>query len=194
MPSVCFTGHRKLADQYYNRYNPSVEWQTLATFLDEVVRSLIYNYHVDLFITGLAIGVDMLAGECVQRVRISLTEPNAVPTPGPPTQIKLVGAMPFPSQAGKWPQPTRDHFTSVYNMCDEVVAVSQDPYSPAKMQIRNEWMVDRATYVIAIWNGIESGGTWNCIRYAYKCSKPVLWISPTNAGWTASWMNTGDPS
>lgn len=188
MPSICFTGHRKLAGQYYSRYNPSVEWQTLATFLDDVIRSLIYTYHVNSFITGLAIGVDMLAGECVHRVRCSLVSPASYT---PPPTIKLTGAMPFPSQAGKWPQPTRDHFMSVYNMCDEVVAVSQDPYSPAKMQIRNEWMVDRATYVVAIWNGAEKGGTWNCINYAKKCKKPVLWISPTSSGWNASWL-TGE--
>jgi uncharacterized phage-like protein YoqJ len=45
------------------------------------------------------------------------------------------------------------------------------------MQIRNEWMVDRADQVIAIWDG-TSGGTANCVEYATKMNKPILRIDP----------------
>lgn len=40
-------------------------------------------------------------------------------------------------------------------------------YSKAGFQIRNEWMVDRAARVIAVYNG-EPGGTRNTIEYANK--------------------------
>jgi uncharacterized phage-like protein YoqJ len=48
------------------------------------------------------------------------------------------------------------------------------------MQIRNEWMVDNAHIVLALWDG-SSGGTGNCIKYANRKSvnKPIinLWSS-----------------
>lgn len=46
-------------------------------------------------------------------------------------------------------------------------------------QRRNEWMVDRADCVLAIWDGSE-GGTANCVRYADKSGKPVTIIDPVD--------------
>lgn len=40
------------------------------------------------------------------------------------------------------------------------------------MQSRNEWMVNRSNIVIALWDGSEKGGTYNCLKYAK--SKIVL--------------------
>ena len=39
-------------------------------------------------------------------------------------------------------------------------------------QKRNEWMVDNATNILAYWDGVEKGGTWNCIKYA-RGKKPI---------------------
>jgi len=177
MPSACFTGHRKLAGEYYNRFNPSTEWVTLKNHLSLIVKSFIHDHQVDHFITGLAIGVDMLGAESVALVR-SFGGP----------EVKLTGAMPFPSQPSRWPQPTRDHWDNVCGLCNEVVSVSADPYHPSKMQTRNEWMVDRSTYVIAIWDGVSTGGTQNCMNYAKTQGKPILLVQPMDAGWQHAWV------
>jgi len=180
MPTACFTGHRKINSQYYNRINPSPDWLSLKNYLNKVVTSLIKDHSVDHFITGLAIGVDMLGAESVAICRAF--------TPGP---VKLTGAMPFPSQGSRWPEPTRNHWENTKGLCNELVSVSPDPYHPSKMQIRNEWMVDRSDYVIAIWNGIEKGGTWNCITYAKATGKPVLWIQQDGINWNNGWITGG---
>ena len=177
MPTACFTGHRQLAGKYYNRANPSTEWLTLKNYVNDVVRSLIHDHKVNHFISGLAIGLDMLGAESVALVRAF----------GGP-EVKLTGAMPFPSQPSRWPKPTRDHWNDICDICNEVVSVSTDPYSPQKMQIRNEWMVDRSDYVIAIWDGISKGGTQNCMNYAKAQGKHVLLIQPLGANWGHAWM------
>jgi len=189
MATACFTGHRQLNGQYYNRNNPSTEWVMLKNYLNTVLMGLMTQHNcihtgpatqcncVNHFISGLAIGVDMLAAECVAHTR------TLVKTP-----IILTGAMPFPSQPSKWPQHSQDHFQYICALCNEVVTVSPDPYHPSKMQIRNEWMVDRSNYVIAIWNGIEKGGTWNCISYTRSAGKPVLWIELNGTQWRNSWI------
>jgi len=45
-------------------------------------------------------------------------------------------------------------------------------------QKRNKWMVDNAEATIAVWDGVEKGGTWNCIKYAWEKNVPVLVIDP----------------
>jgi len=177
MPTACFTGHRKLAGEYYNRHNPSTEWHTLHGHLAGVVQSLIMDHKIGHFISGLAIGVDMLGAECVDYVRDNLQ-----------MQVELTGAMPFPSQPSRWPKPTRDHFDHICSLCNEVLCVSADPYSPDKMQIRNIWMVDQSDYVIAIWDGMSKGGTWNCINYAKSQGKPILLIQPMGVAWQHAWI------
>jgi uncharacterized phage-like protein YoqJ len=44
-------------------------------------------------------------------------------------------------------------------------------------QKRNEWMVDRADTVFAIWDG-SPGGTANCVKYAVKQEKRILLYDP----------------
>ena len=46
-------------------------------------------------------------------------------------------------------------------------------YSKACFQIRNEWMVNHSSCVIAVYNG-ETGGTRNTIAYANKNKVEVL--------------------
>ena len=179
MPTACFTGHRKINGQFYNRLNPTPEWQTLRTYLDAVNLQLVQEANVDHFISGLAIGVDMLAAESVLHVRGLITD----------RVVRLTGAVPFPSQANRWPEPSRQQWAEICGMCNAVVNVSQDPYSPAKMQVRNEWMVDRSDYVIAVWNGMKSGGTWNCITYAHSLGRPVLYVQYVGGvNWSANWV------
>jgi uncharacterized phage-like protein YoqJ len=179
MATACFTGHRKLGEAYYNSNSPSTEWHTLRQYMDQVVKDMIdAPYNVDHFISGLAIGVDLLAAESVAYVRVFAKG----------KVVKLTGAMPFPSQPNKWPESTRQHWHNVCQLCNEVVSVSADPYSPQKMQVRNEWMVDLSDYVIAVWNGEKSGGTWNCMSYALGKNKSVLAIQPIGAGWSCGWI------
>ena len=50
-------------------------------------------------------------------------------------------------------------------------------YKPYLMQVRNEYMVNLADKVIAVWDG-TSGGTGNCVAYAEKKKKEIIRITP----------------
>ena len=50
-----------------------------------------------------------------------------------------------------------------------------DGYTSFAYQKRNEWMVDRSSRVIAVYNG-EAGGTRNTIRYAEKKGVPIVFL------------------
>lgn len=51
-----------------------------------------------------------------------------------------------------------------------------DGYSKAAYAIRDKWMVDNATHVIAGYDGTAKGGTYITVDYALKQGKPVFFI------------------
>jgi uncharacterized phage-like protein YoqJ len=50
-------------------------------------------------------------------------------------------------------------------------------YSAAKMQIRNEYMVNACDKLIAVWDHTP-GGTENCVKYAQSINKDIIYIDP----------------
>jgi uncharacterized phage-like protein YoqJ len=157
-------------NQYYNASNITPAWHNEWKLLCKAVVEHNRKFEVNKFITGMAIGFDTMVADCIIAYRDAKI-----------LDITLTAALPFPSQPSKWPQASVARWQSILKQCDEVVTVSPDPYSPAKMQIRNKWMVDNSDYVIALWHGKQQGGTWNCMAYAYSRQKMVYTL---NDGWT----------
>ena len=58
--------------------------------------------------------------------------------------------------------------------CD-TVTVLQEQYTVDCMQIRNEYMVVKSDYVLAVWNG-KSSGTGKIIKYAAQKGIPVYYV------------------
>ncbi len=89
--------------------------------------------------------------------------------------IPLIAAIPFPNQPSRWPTQSVLTWSNIKQRATKVHIISQQ-YSIPAMQRRNEWMVDRADTIVALWNG-SPGGTANCLRYAVARNKPFdnLW-------------------
>ncbi|MGI5906839.1 MAG: SLOG family protein, partial [Candidatus Pararuminococcus gallinarum] len=75
-------------------------------------------------------------------------------------------ASPYEGFESRWSEDWKVRYNAVMEQADLVRYVCKG-YSRACFQIRNEWMVDRAARVIAVYNG-EPGGTRNTIEYANK--------------------------
>lgn len=93
------------------------------------------------------------------------------------TWTPLICAIPFDGQHRAWPEPAQRRYSEILLQAAEIVVVSPGGYSAAAMQRRNEWMVDRADGMLALWDG-SSGGTGNCLRYAWAIGKPVVNLWP----------------
>ena len=101
--------------------------------------------------------------------------------------IKLVAAVPFRGQEDAWSFPTRALYACLLNKCDEIVYTDEmggssklAGYDVSKLYARSKYMVQRADGVIAVWNGKESGGTYDAVRLAKTAGKPVAIIDPRN--------------
>lgn len=89
-----------------------------------------------------------------------------------------IAAVPFEGQESIWPETAQIAYRELLSKASEIVIVCEGGYAPWKMEKRNEWMVDRAVSgMLALWNGVQTGGTYNCIKYARKVGRPVhnLW-------------------
>lgn len=86
--------------------------------------------------------------------------------------IPVHAAVPFAGQESRWPLESQKNFKRILDQCETVTIVCKGAYSAAKMQTRNEWMVDKADRVCALWDG-SSGGTGNCVRYAESVNKHI---------------------
>ena len=109
---------------------------------------------------GMALGCDMYCAEAVIRLKKMHSD------------VTLQAAVPYRGQADNWNEYNRLRYDRIVDNCDEVTVLAES-YSPACMAIRNRFMVDNSSVLVACYDGM-SGGTWNTIRYAQKKDIEVI--------------------
>jgi uncharacterized phage-like protein YoqJ len=163
---MCFTGHRPPQLGGYKGPDAEKIQHNLFLHLVKIVDLCVKNGFVT-FISGGAQGTDQIGAEAVLYRKMN---PNF-------SHLQLVVARTYPGQFKVWPNYARERFFSIIRQANVVVDVSPDPHANWKMQIRNQWMVDRSELVVGVWDG-SKGGTWNCLKYAKDKKISVLLINP----------------
>lgn len=163
--TICFTGHRP-------KYLPwgTNETLSLCTHFKDIMRGILkkailngYQY----FISGIALGVDMICAEIVLELKIDF--PN----------ILLECAIPCIDQEKYWDTAQQVRYHKILQKADSVHYTSRKPYFYNCMQERNLYMLKKSDAVIAVSIG-KSGGTANAIRMAKILNKKVRIINPYN--------------
>lgn len=149
----CFTGHRP------EKLNASEE-EIKKSLTRAIENALAAGKRT--FITGMSRGTDIYAGELVLRYREF--DPS----------IYLVCALPYPDFEKRWSAHWQQRYHAILQKANFVKVVCPS-FSMSSYQIRNEWMVDRSSLVIAIFNG-ENGGTKNTISYSRMHKIEVVMI------------------
>ena len=141
----CFTGHRP--------HKLGVSEERAKELLSDAVDLMIEKGYTT-FISGMAQGIDMWAAEVVLSKRE--TNPN----------VFLVCASAYKGVENKWCEKDKELYSSIMNRADEVVCLCEH-YIPYCFNLRNNWMVNHSSMVIAAYND-EEGGTKNTIKYAIR--------------------------
>ena len=116
------------------------------------------------FISGGALGMDMFAAEAVLELRKRY--PN----------ITLEIAIPFDGQTNKWEQEYKNRAEIIRQEADVVTWVSHQ-YTSGCMFVRNRYMVDNSSILMAAFDG-QPGGTAMTVDYARRQSKQITIIRP----------------
>lgn len=148
--TVAFTGHRK--------YRGEAQ-QALA---DTVVA--LYNGGYTTFLSGMAVGFDMAAAECVLSLKERLKG------------IRLVAVVPFEGQEQRFSEEDKRRFEEILRRADERVVLSQI-YHKGVYTVRNDYLVSHSAVVVACYDG-SAGGTRYTVRRAEKTGREVINISP----------------
>lgn len=152
---IAFTGHRPNKLGGYKLPNPT--YIKVCSAIDAALQ----EFKPEKIISGMALGIDQWAANIAVKLN-----------------IPFIAAIPFAGQEGKWPESSQKTFHALLNKAAEQVIVSPGAYEVAKLQVRNEWMVDRCDLLIAVWDGTK-GGTGNCVEYAKSVNKDIFRIDPT---------------
>ena len=163
--TCCFTGHRPHRLPWLE-VDQDERCQHLRRELERQVE-LAYHQGYRHFISGMALGGDMLFCEAV------LKEKKQHP------EILLEAAIPFAGQADHWNATQQARYKNLLQQCDLETLVQQN-YTRGCMMRRNQYMVDRSTKLIALFDGNPGGGTYNTLLYAIRQALDVVQLDPVD--------------
>lgn len=150
---ACFTGHRP-----HKLHQPE---SVVIAALESKIREAIDDGFAT-FISGMAWGVDIWAAEIVLRLKAE----------GLP--IHLIAAVPYDGFEKSWGEDWKQRYYAVLSAADYVKYICAH-YNRGCYQIRNQWMVDRSSRLIAAYTG-EAGGTKNTVDYAARKGVPIVYV------------------
>lgn len=158
--TVAFTGHRPRRLGGFDLNNP-IKLKVKEELL-QVLRAL----NVTHAFSGMAQGFDTWAVEaCIDR------------------GLPYTAVIPFHGFEKMWPDQAQRDFHRLVAGSDSPPIYVSDPTTglnvPTMLQLRNERLVDLGDRLIACWDGVEEGGTWNTIRFARMMGTPITYID----GW-----------
>jgi len=153
---VAITGHRPQAIGGFNLPNP-----TYNHICQQLVK-LLLELKPEHCLTGMALGADQyFAAVCIK------------------LKLPYTACLPFEGQESAWPADSQKAYRLLRKLASKEVIVSSGGYSAAKMQVRNQYLVDNCDKLIAVFNPTNnSGGTYNCITYAKSVNRDIIYIDP----------------
>ena len=168
---VFFTGHRPPGLGGWDENNDTA--RDVKKWLYQAIERA-YQKGKRTFITGMAAGVDIWAGESVLALKDKYHD------------IRLIAAVPYAAQADRWAAFNKSRWQRLMQEADEVHTLFDNPEEGApkfewakRLDARNHWMVDSCPVGIAVClSTTKRGGTKNCLDYAVKQKRPVLVYQP----------------
>lgn len=156
--TCCFTGYRP-SKFPFTLNNSNKDYLNFENNLYKEIFSA-YSLGVKTFISGMAMGFDIIAAETVLSLR------NAKP------DVRLVCAIPFKAQAKDFSADWQQRYNDILKVADEIIYVCED-YNRGCYFKRNKYMVDNSDIVITWFDG-RTGGTANTIDYALRKGRAVI--------------------
>lgn len=146
MKSVCFSGHRIVP---FARQD-----EILQHLRNEITNS--YHQGYRNFYCGMAIGFDLLSAKAILSLKSELSE------------IKIIAVLPYREQNERWRAKDKEEYEAILKDVDDVIIVS-DHYHQQCFLRRNDYMVQRSSRLIALYDGKPKGGTF----YTYRKAKTM---------------------
>lgn len=178
MITISFTGHRyaRLGILYWSMPKNL----KLMLEISKTIKGIIAEHPNEAIhiITGGAVGVDTIAFHVAYKLKRQYSN------------IILEIAVPFRNQPKVWHEEEDiERYYEQLGQADIITYVDSleaykrseiaiGEYHSDKLQARNEYMMDKADIIIAVFDGKRTGGTFNAIQYVKEFNKQILRIDP----------------
>lgn len=146
--TCCFTGHRVLRKDFD------------VTVLEQAVNEAI-NGGYKTFLTGMANGFDRVCASVLTNLKNK-------------KNVEIIACVPCRDQDKFFTQKQKEEYDYFLKNADEVIYLSDEYYNGC-MQVRNRYMVDNSSLVIA-YSKTNFGGTFYTVSYAIKNNKKLVFI------------------
>ena len=166
---ISLTGHRPdkldgydLTSDYYKR---------LRQRLVHIIERSLAQYPVVECHSGMALGADTVWAEAIITCRDKYGK----------DRVPFIAEIPDYKQSGRWPQKSRDKWSELMQHADRV-----NQYAPQNkgksyayiLNQRNIGMITACDILIAIYDGVSSGGTANGVHDGRRMGKWIVTIPP----------------
>ncbi|MCR5803192.1 MAG: DUF1273 domain-containing protein [Clostridia bacterium] len=152
--TCCFTGHKP------EKIKEDID-VIKANLRKEIMKAIDLGY--DTFISGMADGVDVWAAETVLDIKKEKDD------------IKLICAVAYNGTEKNRTPEKQEKFHDILRRADGTEYMNRK-YAPWVFFARDEWMIDRASYVIAVFNGTR-GGTEHTLKYAAEKERKIVYVN-----------------
>lgn len=149
---IAGTGHRPSAIGGFDLPNP-----TYIHVCTKIEKNLL-ELKPDKVLSGMALGYD----QWIANIAIKL-------------KIPVIAVIPFIGQEKAWPKESQIIYNKLLDKCEDKLIICDGGYAAYKMQIRNEKMCDLCDILLACYIDNSKGGTYNCIQYAKKINKHIVY-------------------
>jgi len=149
--SVAFTGHRSIDKE---------KVQEVRALVRTKVR-LLYMLGFRYFVSGMALGFDMLAAEEVIKLKGELSG------------LRLVAVIPYKGQSDRWTFYQQQRYQRIMKEVDEEVILSEAYYNGCLLK-RNDYMLSKVSGIIAYFDGKPKGGTFYTCRKAKASGLDII--------------------
>lgn len=157
--SCCFSGYRP--QKFPFPIGGNLRYNNFENDLFDSILTLI-NEGCHTFYTGMAMGFDIIAAECVLTAAAAKTD----------RPVRLICAIPYRAQSKRYPPDWKKRYNDIYERADETILISERYYKGCYFD-RNRFMVDNSDMVLTWYDGAP-GGTKNTIDYALSISRKVI--------------------
>ena len=149
--TAAFTGHR-----WYD----SSRKQSMKSSIEANVRE-VYKNGITNFMSGMAIGFDLLAAGVVLSLKREYPD------------ITLTAVVPFKEQASRFNDDDKCIYNKYLSQSDKIVIISDVYYARCYLD-RDRYMVEHSSMLIACYDGRKKGGTFWTVNYARRTGRKVI--------------------
>jgi uncharacterized phage-like protein YoqJ len=142
------------------------QYDALKMRLRALIIQLIEQKNIRYFLSGMEPGIEIDAAEIV--LSLKDTYPD----------LTLECVIPYETQAAVWPESLRNRYFSIISLCDKE-SMLQHQCTPDCMVKRNQYLVEHADLILAVWDG-QPSGTGQIVWYAQGRGKIVWTLHPVS--------------